>query len=231
MNIRSRMLKVANNIIADYDYVYDPQHEKNPGGGYQRTEKGWSKDKTDRKNQGGNSGKIDEKKIIDSMTDEQKRLHQMALSDDFYEQENAASSKKSHQYTLEKLSDSKNFRIRTEVASNPKTSKKTLLKLTKDNFSRSHVAGNPSSDDDVLKSVMLYANDEEPNSFLNVLSHPNSSAETFGMAMSKFSKTTTNYDSHYFNRKVLPKIKEMFREEMSAEKITEDYKSPRHYDY
>ena len=56
MNIRSRMLKVANNIIADYDYVYDPQHEKNPGDGYQRTEKGWSKDKTDR-NEGGNGGK------------------------------------------------------------------------------------------------------------------------------------------------------------------------------
>ena len=42
MKHKIRMAKIAGNIFADYDYIYDPQHEKNPGGGYQRTEKGWS---------------------------------------------------------------------------------------------------------------------------------------------------------------------------------------------
>lgn len=37
-----RMAEVIKRI-AEYDYVYDPQHRKNPGGGYVKTDKGWSK--------------------------------------------------------------------------------------------------------------------------------------------------------------------------------------------
>lgn len=28
---------------SNYDYVYDPEHKKNPGSGFSKTEKGWSK--------------------------------------------------------------------------------------------------------------------------------------------------------------------------------------------
>lgn len=30
-------------MASDYEYIYDPRHEKNPGSGYEKTEKGWSK--------------------------------------------------------------------------------------------------------------------------------------------------------------------------------------------
>lgn len=43
MNYKSEISKIAKIIIADSDYVYDPEHKNNPGGGYHRTEKGWSK--------------------------------------------------------------------------------------------------------------------------------------------------------------------------------------------
>ncbi len=34
---------VVASIMASYDYVYDPEHKKNPGSGFTKTEKGWSK--------------------------------------------------------------------------------------------------------------------------------------------------------------------------------------------
>lgn len=35
--------KIAKKILSDYEYIYDPEHKKNPGGGFERTEEGWSK--------------------------------------------------------------------------------------------------------------------------------------------------------------------------------------------
>lgn len=49
MNIQKKILKIAKKILADYDYIYDPNHEKNLGGEYKRTEKGWSKDSGEKK--------------------------------------------------------------------------------------------------------------------------------------------------------------------------------------
>lgn len=33
----------TNNGTQSYEYIYDPEHRKHPGGGFQKTEKGWSK--------------------------------------------------------------------------------------------------------------------------------------------------------------------------------------------
>lgn len=44
MNFQAAISKIATDIItAESDYVYDPEHKKNPGGGYQKTDKGWTK--------------------------------------------------------------------------------------------------------------------------------------------------------------------------------------------
>jgi len=29
--------KIAKELVADYDYIYDPEHRKHPGGGYVKT--------------------------------------------------------------------------------------------------------------------------------------------------------------------------------------------------
>lgn len=36
-------IKNNNHNTNDYQYIYDPDHKKHPGGGYQKTDKGWSK--------------------------------------------------------------------------------------------------------------------------------------------------------------------------------------------
>lgn len=41
-SIQKKIIKIASKILADYEYIYDPDHKKNPGGGFERTEKGWS---------------------------------------------------------------------------------------------------------------------------------------------------------------------------------------------
>lgn len=45
MDYKKDISKIAKILVADSDYVYDPDHEKNPGSGYQKTDKGWSKNK------------------------------------------------------------------------------------------------------------------------------------------------------------------------------------------
>lgn len=46
LKIAQELLRVAETLIAgDYHYIYDPDHKKHPGGGYQKTEKGWQKGK------------------------------------------------------------------------------------------------------------------------------------------------------------------------------------------
>lgn len=65
LKIASELLKVAETLTAgsDYHYIYDPEHKKHPGGGYQKTEKGWQKGK-EQKSENGNGGITDEVKTI-----------------------------------------------------------------------------------------------------------------------------------------------------------------------
>ena len=38
--INKKIVKIANILVSDY--IYDPNHSNNPGGGYHQTERGWS---------------------------------------------------------------------------------------------------------------------------------------------------------------------------------------------
>jgi hypothetical protein len=50
LTIARELNKIAKELIAykDYEYIYDPDHKKHPGGGYTKTEKGWQKGKQDK---------------------------------------------------------------------------------------------------------------------------------------------------------------------------------------
>ncbi len=69
-----QVMAIARELIASSDYIYDPKHEKHPGGGYHQTEKGWSKvkeqsdgDKAKPKTEGGRSGHDAQKKRVKSL--------------------------------------------------------------------------------------------------------------------------------------------------------------------
>ena len=143
MNIQKNILKIARKILADYDYIYDPEHKKNPGEGYERTEKGWSKDKSE-KNENEKNG----------MTDEQKKLHEMATSKDVDTVLKALHSKEIHPDSLDAVK--KSFPV--EVASHNNTSRKTLDELSthRSNEVRTEVAANPHTDLRTLKKIFQY---------------------------------------------------------------------------
>ena len=49
----SDLLRLAEILTADnYKYIYDPEHKKHPGGGYEKTEKGWQKGKQEKETGG-----------------------------------------------------------------------------------------------------------------------------------------------------------------------------------
>ncbi|MFA6679592.1 MAG: hypothetical protein WCR96_03775, partial [Candidatus Methanomethylophilaceae archaeon] len=43
MRINAEIYKIAKILTAEYDYIHDPEHKENPGSGYRRTDRGWSK--------------------------------------------------------------------------------------------------------------------------------------------------------------------------------------------
>lgn len=53
-NIRlaKELIGVAKVLVSDADYIYDPEHKKHPGGGYHKTESGWSKSEQKQENNG-----------------------------------------------------------------------------------------------------------------------------------------------------------------------------------
>lgn len=146
MNIQKNILKIANKILADYDYIYDPDHKKNPGGGYERTEKGWSKDKSE-KSKGSRGVK---------MTNEQKSWHELAVKGDRKQRETIAQLRFVHPFTLDVLSrDEKNGYLRAMVAGNELASPKTLKRLSGDSDSRVRieVGANPTSTFEIQKNL------------------------------------------------------------------------------
>ena len=52
VKLAKRLLKIAKALVADSDYIYDPEHKKHPGGGYHKTENGWSKSEQKQENNG-----------------------------------------------------------------------------------------------------------------------------------------------------------------------------------
>ena len=167
MNIKK--LKIAEEIIKtaeqlmfadDYEYIYDPDHKKNPGGGYVKTESGWSKgkenkdenkqEKKDEKvtdNENNSKQKITrqniEYKLKTFSSDKIKKMSEdkdapsllldiLSYNENDSIRRNVASNESTHEKTLDRLANDKNFWVRKDVAKNKNTSKKTLAKLSED---------------------------------------------------------------------------------------------------
>ena len=67
------LLRAAKAILADYSYIYDPKHMNRPyGGSWEKTEKGWSRNKSPRKNKSDRDdihvGEIPRFEVEDRMT-------------------------------------------------------------------------------------------------------------------------------------------------------------------
>jgi hypothetical protein len=159
LRIAEEILKAAENLIFadDVTYIYDPDHKKHPGGGYHKTEKGWSKVEENKdkpkeqyeidwdkaKNKNTTPNELDELAKskhsfvrMDVANNPNTSSQTLALLSDETENMNVLYGVARHNNTttdiLEKLSNHPNNDVRKWVAFNPNTSPKTLEKLSQD---------------------------------------------------------------------------------------------------
>jgi len=150
--IASELVKIAKELMADSDYIYDPEHKKHPSGGYTKTEKGWTKNKKEETNSSGESKKVAPKT---KMTDEQKHLDKLSKSKDSDERLSVAENENTSPDILDKLSQDENNEVRYSVSCNEKTKSETLDKLSndKDVNVRLGVANNNSTSTETLDKM------------------------------------------------------------------------------
>jgi hypothetical protein len=143
------MLIIAKKILAEYYYIYDPDHRKNPGGDYVKTRRGWSRGK-------GTGGRG--KPVYPEMNDSQKNLHEMARNGKNRIRREIAQNPDTHMKTLDKLSSLSDDEIRVNVAKNPNTHPATLKKMTDDrNISvLMNVAKHKNSSQRTLKKLSVH---------------------------------------------------------------------------
>ena len=202
MNIRKRMLKVANNLMEDVVKSFEMTEEewKKYSEAHPNAKRENHQIVQNGKNQGGNGRKIDEKKIIDSMTDEQKKLHQMALCGGWHKPGLAAQNKKTHPITLDILSRDYHEDVRKYVALNPNTHSKTLEKMIENdkecryravrnkNLSKNVIEKLSNSDDDYIRWGVA-DNQSTPEEVLEKLSKDENRNVRFGISSNKNSNS------------------------------------------
>ena len=144
--IAKQILKIAKQLIADTDYIYDPDHKKRPAGGYHKTEKGWSK--LEQKKESVKPVNKPVKRVENMSYDEKaslvynykptssKTLDQIVQSSPYDYQWmlrlNVAKHPNTSSDTLDKLSEDKNDNVRMQCLKHKNLSKKTMKKLMKD---------------------------------------------------------------------------------------------------
>ena len=175
--IAKELVRIAKQLIADSDYIYDPEHKKKPAGGYHKTEKGWSKleqKEEDKPVKPVNKGLSDQQKQrIDSLG----RSKKWKLS----------YSKEATPEMLDYLSNDKDWVVRRNVAQNPNTSTETLDRLSKDVWRvKMNVANNKNTSSKTLDRM---SNDENREVRIGVAFNPNTSTET----LDRLSKEESEY--------------------------------------
>lgn len=133
--VARKLILLAKQLISgDSKYIYDPEHKKKPGGGYVKTERGWTLKKENTTKQESLSVKTKKKKPD-------------------YQKHKAASDPETDVKTLELLSKDENSRVRARVAHNPNTPKKILEVLSQDKkrIVRAAVARNKNTSIKLLK--------------------------------------------------------------------------------
>lgn len=150
LRIAKEILRIAEDLVyADSDYIYDPDHRKHPGGGYHKTEKGWSKAK--KKND------IDDREdIAKSLNTATDLLDKLSEDSNSNVRQNVGSNPNTSIDTLVKLSKDASQDVRLHVAINPNTPAETLDKLSEDEspFVKDCVARNLNTPIDTLNKIM-----------------------------------------------------------------------------
>ena len=171
LRIATALNKMAKELIADYHYIYDPEHHKRPGGGYQKTEKGWQK------------GKDTDDDNSNQMSKEQAQLDRLVNNKYKKIRERIVNNWNAHPDTLDKLANDESTYIREKVAEHPNTKLETLIKLSNDKemWVRYGVAKNRNTPAEVLDKL---SQDKELDDGLyhigpnRISEHPNTMAKT-----------------------------------------------------
>ena len=95
-----------------------------------------------------------------NMTDEQKKLHRMAIEGDEYDRSEISENENSHLMTLEMLVDDEDEMVRGGVASNPNTTPEMLEKLSDDDdeYVLMNVASNPNTPKNCFEKLSNHEN-------------------------------------------------------------------------
>ena len=131
-------------MFADSDYIYDPDHKQHPGGGYHKTEKGWSKKDEKKENDSHKKPVVDDSKSDEipslddtrPMTEKEQWRYEQAFNGD-WEMRVDYAEHESHPKILDKMSGDRNLSVVWEVAKNNNTHPSTLEKLS--NSPESHI--------------------------------------------------------------------------------------------
>ena len=165
LKVAKEILKVAADLMfADNDYIYDPDHKKHPGGGYHKTEKGWSK--LDEKNDESNGRKKETvvnpypaSNAFDTarVTTNPKQLEKLSKHEHFRIRENVANNPNTPEKVLRNLGSDEAFQVRAQIAGNPKTPEDVLEKLSneKESYILGNLSRNPSATPKILKNVAI----------------------------------------------------------------------------
>lgn len=142
--VANKINKLAGDlVVANEDYVYDPNHTKKPhdGGNWHKTEKGWSR--KERKTKGS------------ELTPEQQKLIKLSSSEDPDDREKAAGDPNLPVEKLVELSKDKSFWVQEKAAENPNLPADRLNDLSKHEFwgVRYGVASNPNTPYTILRKM------------------------------------------------------------------------------
>ena len=168
LKIAKELLKIAKQLMFadDYEYIYDPDHTKRPGGGYVKTESGWSKGKQDKKE----NNSIHKNKNLDipsldktsPMTEREKKLDEIAPFAGDWDMRSEYAAMPLHPKTLDKMSRDRNLAVVNSVAMNSHTHPSTLDKLSNHpkSFIRKSVAQNLNTH---IKTLEKLSRDSDEN--------------------------------------------------------------------
>ena len=159
--IAEELVRIAKQLLADSDYIYDPEHKKKPSGGYHKTEKGWSKLEQKKEkpvkpvnktvNVEEHDSRIKQLNEYDQRKQKEFDLDKGLMLKRLIQPSNPAT----WQNRLEKLSQSRDWQVRQCVAGNPSTPEEALDKLSNDQYwrVRATVAQNPYASDETVEKL------------------------------------------------------------------------------
>ena len=153
------LLKTAKAILADTDYIYDPDHRKRPeGGGWEKTEKGWTKNK---KSEDGEKEPGAELEDVDIYSISPSKLGGLTE----HPNSNVRKLIAGYAYTplevLDRLADDKDPQVRLTLARNWRTPHGALNRLADDPAVHKALASNPNAPREAMNKIAATTEDEE----------------------------------------------------------------------